>query len=725
MKRATRKPFSELSYRQKLRRIYKHVGQEEPIETGPNNCDKDNVRPNNIEPPTVDTSRNDAVFVDITNAFAEPSEASGEGASSYESDNETNSVQPVQGNISDYYEEMFESDENDSTKEHESEEEHPSLEVCDGSHCSNFFLKHLREWALQEKTVSNDSITRLLTAMRENFPTFPKKASTLKGSQPNFDLCAMNDGEYIHFDWIQSVKNFVDASYDTGIKTLSVSVNIDGLPLYKCTNKYTTYPILMSLLEFPSKVFAIGLYCSNGNSHKGMPKPTILLDRFISDIKKLDGKLVCNVGSFTLTVGPFICDAPVRSDLKSIVGHSGYSSCERCTQHGTYLDGHVSFPQTGFQSRTDKSFKIKDDRAHHRLDEDGQGNPLENIGYPMVSGFVFDIMHSCYLGCMKRFLSRLATSKKGLKKVHIGSAAKGKFDDACKTLSKSIPTDFNRKCEGGISNLARWKATEYRTFALYTGLIVFSNQEIVSKDIFECFKLFSVALRIITLDDQHFRMNFVKSLLIQFIKESIKIFGQSFISYNIHGLEHLDSDYMLYGNLDKVSAFKFESFLGAHVKGAVLAGYKPIQQIARHLHLQNNLISPAINLNITCQREKQPCTDIICNGQSYLRVQYGATKLCRGVIGARDNAVLLKSDSVAIIRDIILTKKKIKLVIQSFLSHKPLFVSPIDSRHIGIYKVKNIQECCLVDFEQVFCKAMLLPYKNSYVAFKLPHTTIS
>ena len=51
--------------------------------------------------------------------------------------------------------------------------------------------------------------------------------------------------------------------------------------------------------------------------------------------------------------------------------------------------------------------------------------------------------------------------------------------------------------------------------------------------------------------------------------EAAAKFGQMFLSYNFHWLHHIVDDFEVYGNLDAISAFKFESYLGRHIKEPV------------------------------------------------------------------------------------------------------------------------------------------------------------
>ena len=53
-------------------------------------------------------------------------------------------------------------------------------------------------------------------------------------------------------------------------------------------------------------------------------------------------------------------------------------------------------------------------------------------------------------------------------------------------------------------------------------------------------------------------MSRVKYMLEKFVKGAKRLYGDGFISYNVHTLIHLPEDYITYGNLESVSCFPFE-----------------------------------------------------------------------------------------------------------------------------------------------------------------------
>jgi len=90
-------------------------------------------------------------------------------------------------------------------------------------------------------------------------------------------------------------------------------------------------------------------------------------------------------------------------------------------------------------------------------------------------------------------------------------------------------------------------------------------------------------------------VDLIKHLSVKFIDEAQEFFGKGFLSYNSHGPLHLCEDYKQWGNLEKVSCFPFETYLGSHIKDAVRSGHKPLQQIYTHVGNLNSVV-PQKNL---------------------------------------------------------------------------------------------------------------------------------
>lgn len=101
---------------------------------------------------------------------------------------------------------------------------------------------------------------------------------------------------------------------------------------------------------------------------------------------------------FSFHISAVICDTPARCFIKRVKGHSGYSGCDKCSQHGKWI-GKMTFPETNASLRTDRLFKERKDEEHHL-----GLSPFEGTSLGMVSQFPLDYMHLVCLGVVRRLL---------------------------------------------------------------------------------------------------------------------------------------------------------------------------------------------------------------------------------------------------------------------------------------------------------------------------------
>jgi len=89
----------------------------------------------------------------------------------------------------------------------------------------------------------------------------------------------------------------------------------------------------------------------------------------------------------------------------------------------------------------------------------------------MVTQVPLDCMHLVELGVMRKFLQRLYNNKvvEKLTKIEMETILK-----MLTSRSKYIPKEFARKPRT-LLELPNWKATEYRQFLLYTGIVALKD----------------------------------------------------------------------------------------------------------------------------------------------------------------------------------------------------------------------------------------------------------
>lgn len=248
---------------------------------------------------------------------------------------------------------------------------------------------------------------------------------------------------------------------------------------------------------------------------------------------------------YNIKVRCFVMDAPAKSFILGTKGHSGYYSCTRCTQKGEILNHRLIFPSERDQNRLQPEHHLKMPIS-----------PLEKLKIDIVSQCSLDYMHVVCLSVMRTLLS--AWVEKRSKEYSLVTCK-------CDTISKEMChnrnniKEFQRKPRS-LKDLERWKVTELRQFLLYTGPFILKN--VLSPERYSHFLKLSLALRIL-LDNIDNKQNnkCAEMLLKSFVNEIPSLYESCFLTYNFHSLLHIHQDAKLYGNLDDISAFKFENYL--------------------------------------------------------------------------------------------------------------------------------------------------------------------
>lgn len=164
----------------------------------------------------------------------------------------------------------------------------------------------------------------------------PKDARTLLKTPKTVHVTEMGSGQF----WYGGLKKKLMElckKMKNGSDTLELTIHIDGTPIYK-SSKAEFWPIQCSVKGIQMKAFFVALY--KGDSKP--PSAEIFMRQFLDEIHELSGcGLDVSINGveklFEIKVDKFILDAPARSFLKCIIGHSGYFSCERCEEEGVYL----------------------------------------------------------------------------------------------------------------------------------------------------------------------------------------------------------------------------------------------------------------------------------------------------------------------------------------------------------------------------------------------------
>ena len=594
--------------------------------------------------------------------------------------------------------------------------------TCSSQSCASFSsspdptpVEAIREWALSNK-ITHTATSQILKIMNHHYDSsLPLDARTLLCTLRNTESLISNKcgGEYHHFGLESALITYLKSiqAETKNSKTLEVfmKVNCDGLPLSRSSNSQI-WPILVNLsvaenISSHTALYIIGIF--HGSSK---PKDVRLyLEDFIEEYNKIS-TIEINGIDCNLKILYFVCDAPARQFLKVIKTHNSYHGCERCVQKGIYKDT-VIFPHTDCELRTDESFKQQFDEDHHK-----GVSPLNELNIGLVSQFVLDPMHLIYLGVTRKLFHLWF---KGPLKHRVDKRLKDDISCALVSIAGHMPSEINRKPRT-LNDLEMFKATEFRTLLLYTGVVVLHGK--LSDKLYKNFLLLSVSVRLLNSSNMLGSITHARKYLSLFIKHYIQLFGNRNVTYNVHNICHIADDVEKFGNLDAFSAFEFESFLGK-LKSMLKKPNKCLSQLVNRLNEQKLSMNMNTKLNELSLLKKQHFDGPILDNSSLQYKELYLQNFCLKVSDG-DNCIQVNGQ-VGVVSNILKCEDtgKISVLYRKFSVKDDFFNYPLKSGELSIYRVsslsKKMKNCDLSNIS----KCILLPIsKSDYVCIPLLHT---
>lgn len=340
----------------------------------------------------------------------------------------------------------------------------------------------------------NDLLNRL-----SKFPSFsnlPKCSRTLLKTPTSTIVKNISGGVYHHFGITKEIEQLFDVQ-KTLPSTLLLMVGIDGLPI---TNNPPSqfWPILGYFINITDKrpnVFIIGVYY-------GKLKPTNsneYLSDFVDEVKTLiNVGLTFNQFNVKILLHGLICDAPAKSFVLQVKGHTGKNSCVRCKSIGVWTDHRVYFSDLNAPLRSHNDFIYYSDSEFHI----GKTILTEIPEFNLVSSIPYDYMHCICIGIMKKLLLLWT----GVPKTNNALPANliTAVNNNLINLSKHIPEEFQRTPNENnrkhpLYDASRWKAVELRQCLLYTGMVIF--KDVLSKDLYDHFLQLVISIRILSTEN--------------------------------------------------------------------------------------------------------------------------------------------------------------------------------------------------------------------------------
>lgn len=551
----------------------------------------------------------------------------------------------------------------------------------------------LQTWALKNnvKGVAVSSLLKLLSR-HSCFENIPKDCRSLLKTPRTIKVTSINPGSYCHFPLFQTLLKFINQNPNAD--KISLQINIDGLPVANSSTQQF-WPILAHIVEAPdSRPFVIGLYYGNEK-----PKSSNqYLEPTITDILNCEAQLKAHIGrELKVSVHSVICDSPARAFVLNVKGHMGYYGCQKCECEGEYFRNRMTFAITPAALRTDATFRNKSNEEHHL----GENTEFLRLPIDIVDQFPLDYQHLVCLGATRKLLNLWI--KGPVSRFRLPARDVISISQKLLWLKPYFSKDFNRKPRA-LSHLKHFKATEYRSFLLYTGPIVL--QAVLPESHYLHFLTLHVAVRILCskkLESQY--INYASTLLDYFVANFKILYGQENVSYNIHNLLHLARDSHKFGNLDSFSTFKFESYLGK-LKGLLRSANRRLEQI------HNRIYEHQCALDFSCIATTPTGNE----NKDILFKEFTISDF----LG--DNCCILDCGSVIIVSDIVKkdTEYHLSGKLLQFLSD--LYNTPCKSSLVGIGIYKEGKSAVVVGSSKVVAKCLAFPSGTEFIVFPLLHT---
>lgn len=469
---------------------------------------------------------------------------------------------------------------------------------------------------------------------------------------------------------------------------------------------------------FYKTVFPIGIY--HGNK-KPSDSNDFLLD-LVEEVKLLTlNGIILNDTKVNVVIHLICCDAPAKSFILKVKGHTCFFSCTRCSIEGEYVNRRIWFPYTQSKSveRTHIAYVNALDEDYHSIP-----NIISNISELNNIDLVpVDYMHLVCLGVMKKLL--FLWVQKGPLNVRLRSTKINELSSLLLSLNSCITSDFVRK-NRSIQDLCRWKVTEFRLFLLYSGQVVLKN--IISKECYNIFMSLNIAMMILLSPDLEFLLDYARQLLEFFVQSFQNIYGVQYVSHNIHELLHLCDDYIEYGPLDNCSAFKFENHM-KQLKSYLRKHEKPFQQVINRYHERYaDQITPNQQLSTVLpifknMHNNSPLLNNI-TGTQYHTIIFNKIKI--NIKNDKDSFTITKQKQIVKCLNFIKNDKEAIIFIgKKYKIVTPYFVEPIDSTLLEVFEVQDLSNKLYSwKVSDIKKKIMILKVDGKNIAMAIIYTEI-
>lgn len=174
--------------------------------------------------------------------------------------------------------------------------------ASDDEHLERALVSWVNSYGVNHNAV--DGLMKILK--RHGHPDLPSSSRGLLGTMRSVPTEVKSGMDYVYLGLAPGIKKNLDA-FRPDVNTINLSLNIDGLPLFKSSGK-CLWPVLCALHSVPVRVFTVALTY-------GTSKPSNL--DFLLDTTREPGELMQHGlrnenRNIQINLKCIICDAPLR-----------------------------------------------------------------------------------------------------------------------------------------------------------------------------------------------------------------------------------------------------------------------------------------------------------------------------------------------------------------------------------------------------------------------------
>ena len=353
----------------------------------------------------------------------------------------------------------------------------------------------------------------------------------------------MGSGKFFYIDVAQGIKDFLKHEGHGDVCHLKLQITTDGLPVGGLSQ---LWPLLGRVAK-TNVVFLIICYW-------GKSKPldsNEYFRAFAHEMASLINNGMLYEGKKTfVSLHSLVCDFPAKSWTLKTKRHSGYFSCPKCVIEGDYIKHHVCFSGTDYGKRTDVGMRTDEYPEYQK----GTSILLDIPDSGLVMNVPLDPMHLISNVVKKLFF----LFDKGPVLVRLFTKRDMEvLEEYMEDLSFYIPMEFGRKVHD-IANYSAWKATQFKLFIIYKGIVIM--RVILQKDspILSQFTKLCLALRFLCLAQ---KTSLASSYLNEFVNNFLKLYGSEHVTSCIHAVNHIPEDVANLGPLDTFSVYPYGNYL--------------------------------------------------------------------------------------------------------------------------------------------------------------------